>query len=138
MPGPTAALSGSGGPINTVAYSSQPFSFALVNPNGDPNDFSNYGAAGNFVTAAVNNNAGTVAYVKGQNGETGIYTTNKSGATTTIADTSGPLSNFFNGGLFVTRNVNPFSAYTLPDINDQGTVAFNASFDTGGKGIFTG
>ena len=138
VPGPTAVLSGSGGPINTVAYSSQPFSFALVNPNGNPNDFSNYGAAGNFVTAAIINNAGTVAYVKGQNGETGIYSTTRGGATTTIADTSGPLSNFYNGGFFVTRNANPFSAYTLPDINDQGTVAFNATLDTGGRGIFTG
>lgn len=137
VPGPTAVLSGSGGgSTNTVAYSSTPFSITLVDPNV-PFDVNNLAATGEFVSAPTINNAGTVAFVAGQNGETGIYSTSSGGAIT-IADTSGPLSNFYVGGLYVTRNANPFSAYTLPTINDSGTVAFNAGLDTGGRGIFTG
>jgi hypothetical protein len=50
----------------------------------------------------------------------GIFTGN-GGPITTIADTSGPFSNFFS-----------------PSINNAGEVAFQASLNAGGAGIFTG
>lgn len=135
--GPTAVLTSNGGQINNVAYSSTPFSVGLRNPAG-PFDTSNLAALGEFATAPGINNTGTVAYIAGHEGNVSLYTTNSDGVTTTIADTSGYLSNFYLGGLDVERGQGPFASFTLPSINDEGTVAFNAGLDTGGTGIFTG
>lgn len=117
----TGILSSSDG---TLAYNT-PFS---VGPSGY--------AGGNFVTAPTINNLGTVAYVAGENGLTSIKTYDN-GVVTTIADSSGSISDFFVG-LNVGRGSGPFSIYTLPAINDRGTVAFNAGLDAGGSSIITG
>jgi hypothetical protein len=53
-------------------------------------------------------------------GGEGIFTGN-GGPTTTIADTAGPFTMFFD-----------------PALNAGGSVAFRAFLDTGGEGIFTG
>ncbi len=74
------------------------------------------------------NNAGTVAFgafpnfddFLGGNGGGGIFT-NSGGATTLIADNTGP-----------------FATFGPPAINDSGTVAFQATLDAEGVGIFTG
>ncbi len=73
------------------------------------------------------NSAGTVAFVGGLDFDSaafGIYTGN-GGPLMTIADLSGPFSYFdFN--------------LNLPSINGAGTVAFMASLDSGGFGIYIG
>ena len=117
----TGILSSSDG---TLAYNT-PFS---VGPGGY--------ASGNFVTAPTISNPGTVAYVAGENGLSSIKTYDD-GVVTTIADSSGYISDF-NVGLDVGRGSGPFSIYTLPAINDRGTVAFNAGLDAGGSALFTG
>lgn len=139
--GPSAVITVNDGQINNAAYSSDPFRITLVNFNG-PFDNSNLAATGNFASAPGINNAGTVAYVAGQNDgqnqTTTLFTQTSDGDITPIADTSGFLSNFYLGGLNVQRGQGPFASYTLPSINDEGTVAFNAGLDTGGSAIFTG
>ncbi|HEY9794669.1 MAG TPA: choice-of-anchor tandem repeat NxxGxxAF-containing protein [Leptolyngbyaceae cyanobacterium] len=99
----------SGGAITTIADSSGPFGFLL---------------------GTALNNAGTVAFsafrdfqdfLEGGGGG-GIFTSS-GGVTTNIADNTGPFRTFGSG---------------LPAINDAGTVAFLASLDEGGSGIFTG
>ncbi|MBD1906543.1 PEP-CTERM sorting domain-containing protein [Funiculus sociatus GB2-A5] len=52
---------------------------------------------------------------------------------TKIADTSGSFNSFLGKGI---GGYEPISA--TPAINNQGTVAFSAFLDAGGKGIFTG
>jgi hypothetical protein len=98
-----------GGAITTVADSSGLFGFLL---------------------GSAINNAGTVAFsafrdfqdfLEGGGGG-GIFTSS-GGVTTLIADNTGPFRTFGSG---------------LPAINDAGTVAFLASLDEGGSGIFTG
>jgi hypothetical protein len=100
----------SGGAITTIADTSGPFGFLL---------------GGSAI-----NNAGTVAFsafrdfqdfLEGGGGG-GIFTSS-GGVTTMIADNTGPFRTFGSG---------------LPAINDAGTVAFLASLDEGGSGIFTG
>ena len=84
-----------------------------------------------FGSAPSLSSNGTVAFVAGVGGNNGgvfgIYSGN-GGPLTTIADISGPFSSFgfnsFNSG--------------QPSINDAGTVAFLASLDVGGFGIYTG
>jgi len=99
----------SGGAITSIADSSGPFGFLL---------------------GGAINNAGTVAFsafrdfqdfLEGGGGG-GIFTSS-GGVTTIIADNTGPFRTFGSG---------------LPAINDAGTVAFLASLDEGGSGIFTG
>jgi len=100
----------SSGATTLIADSSGPFGFLLGGP-------------------AINN-AGTVAFsafrdfqdfLEGGGGG-GIFTSS-GGVTTLIADNTGPFRTFGSG---------------LPAINDAGTVAFLASLDEGGSGIFTG
>ena len=84
-----------------------------------------------FGSAPSLNEAGTVAFAAGIAGQDGgifgIYTGN-GGSLTTIADISGPFSSF---------SFNDFTS-NPPSINDSGTVAFLASLDGGGFGIYTG
>ena len=72
------------------------------------------------------NNAGMVvfvAFLEGEGNRSAIMT-GSGGPLTTVADTDGPFSEFaFFGG---------------PSINDGGEVAFGATLDSGGSGIFTG
>lgn len=139
--GPSAVVSRTGdGPINNVAYSGTPFGITLINPAAGFFDTSNLAAAGEFSSAPGLNNAGTTAYIAGHNGTVSLYTKTSYGTTTTIADTSATsnLKDFYLGGVNVGRGQGPFSVYTIPGINDQGTVAFNADLKDGGKGIFTG
>ena len=140
--GPSGVSSRAGdGPVNIVAQSNVPFVTTLRDFNG-PFDNSNLAATGNFASAPGINDNGTIAFVAGQNDgqnqTTGLYTQSINGQITKISDTSGPLSNFYLGGLDVQRGQGPFAGYTLPDINDKGEVAFNAGLDNGGKGIFVG
>lgn len=124
--GQTGVLTASSGTLKTVAYNGSRFTFGT----------DGYGY-GDFVSAPGLNNSGTVVNVAGQNGETGIYATTRDGVTTNISDSTGSFSNF-HVGFDVGRGAGPFSIYTLPTINDAGTVAFNAGLDAGGSGIFTG
>lgn len=144
--GPSAILSRTNsGPINNVSYSGTPFGVTLRNPNLSPPalyDTGNLAATGNFASAPGINNLGTIAGIigqnDGQNQTTGLYTKSVSGQITKIADTNEGFSNFYTGGVDVGRGKGPFAAYTLPSINDSGTVAFNAGLKWGGTGIFTG
>ncbi len=139
--GPTAIISVTNGSINNVTYNSTPFVLTALNPNKSINDLSNQLAVGSFVSEPTINKQGTVAYIAGDSNLTSsIYTKNSSGAVTTIANTSGTskFSDFLLGGLDVGRGEGPFAKYTIPDINDQGSVAFNADLKGGGKGIFVG
>lgn len=73
------------------------------------------------------NNSGTVLFLGVRNDDsTGLFTSS-GGSITTIADDSGLFSSFGPFGL-------PFGS----TINDQGIVAFFASLEAGGEGIFTG
>ena len=76
------------------------------------------------------NNSGTVVWTDNRFSDPQRILTSDGGELTTIADTSGPFSNF--GGVAG----NP--AASMPDINDAGTVAFFANLDVGSEGIFTG
>lgn len=68
------------------------------------------------------NDPGTVVFAaRLDDGSKGIFT-GSGGATTTIADTNGPLSGFPVGE---------------PEINNSGTVVFNAFRDDGGVGVFS-
>lgn len=140
--GPSAVLSISGnGTITPVAYSSDKFAVTLINPNLPYPAIaatSNLAAAGNFASAPGINNLGTVVYIAGHDGITSLYTKSSDGTLTSIADTSAssPLKDFYLGGVNVGRGAGPFAAYTLPAINNKGTVAFNADYKAGGKGLF--
>jgi len=137
--GPSGVLSiTAGGSINNVAYSSTPFSVTLVNPAG-PFDTTNLAAVGSFDSAPGINHQGTIAYIAGANGTVSLYTKSSSGAITTIADTgsNSNFKDFYLGGVNVSRGAGPFASYTLPSLNDSGTVAFNADLKTGGTGLFT-
>jgi hypothetical protein len=98
----------SDGATTTIANNTGPFSFLL---------------GGSAI-----NNAGTVAFGAFQDfqdflegdGGGGIFTSS-GGATTLIADNTGP-----------------FRTFGPPAINDAGRVAFQATLDAGGVGIFTG
>jgi len=139
--GPSAVITRTdNGPINNVAYSGTTFGINLINPAAGFTDTGNLAAAGEFASAPSINNAGTVAYIAGHDGTVSLYTKTSYGTTTTIADTSANsnLKDFYLGGVDVQRGKGPFAAYTLPGLNDQGTVAFNADLKSGGKGIFSG
>lgn len=136
--GPTAIITNTNGSVNNVAYQSTPFVNVPIDPNVSLSNPANVLGAGSFVSAPGINNAGTVAYVAGNSdGTTGIYTKNiNSAVNSTIADSSGNFKDFYLGGLNVGRGEGPFSKYTLPAINDNGEVAFNADLKTGERGIF--
>lgn len=137
--GPTAVLTYTNGSINTVGYSSTPFVTVARNSNVSILDPTNQIAVGQFFSAPGINDNGTVAYIGGNSdGTSSLYATTSSGDTTTITDTSGPLRDFLIGGLDVGRGEGPFGKYTLPSINNNGVVAFNAELDAGGRGIFSG
>jgi hypothetical protein len=101
-------FTGSGGPTTTIADDSGPFS--------------------TFGFFPAINNGGAVAFRASLDaGGQGIFT-GSGGPTTTIADDSGPFSTLIGAG----------PVGETPSINDGGTVAFRASLDAGGQGIFTG
>ncbi len=141
-------FTGNGGPTTTIAATAGPFlSFGGLSINNAGtvafSAFLDAGGDGMFIftgsggpTTAIGgpfgglsppfiNDAGTVAFfavdLDGRN--RGIFT-GSGGPIATIADTSGPFSNF---GLFGSVS-----------INNAGTVAFGATLDAGGQGIFTG
>ena len=105
----TGIVTVNGGSITTIADSSGLFNY--------------------FGSAPSLNEAGTVAFAAGTNGQDGgvfgIYK-GSGGALTTIADLSGPYSYLFG--------FNDFQ----PSINYAGLVAFNAALDAGGGGVFIG
>ena len=143
----------SGGPTTTIANTSSRFGFL-----GSPSI----------------NNGGTVAFEAGPTvalgsplgGERGIFT-GKGGLLTTIADNSGPFSNFFSNSSINDQGIVVFAAgldeegtgifnnsggqdtkiadtsgslhlINSPSINNDGIVVFSASLDTGTEGILTG
>jgi len=137
--GPTAVISNTNGSINNVAYDSTPFVTVALDPSQSINDLSNQIAVGSFVSEPSINNQGTVAYIAGNSdGTSSILTKSSSGVPTTIAENSNNsnFSDFHLGGLDVGRGQGPFAKYTVPSINDKGSVAFNADLKGGGKGIF--
>jgi len=138
--GPSAIINVNNGSINTTIYNSTLFVTVPINPNANINDPANLLATGSFVTAPGINNQATISYITGKSDGSSTISTISKGMTTTIADTSGnsQFSGFFLGGLDVGRGEGPFSKYTLPAINDNGAVAFNANLKDGGKGIFVG
>lgn len=138
--GPSGVFSVTNGTVSTVAYSSTPFTTVAYDPNQSLANPANDLAVGSFVSAPGINNQGTIAYIAGSaDGTSDIYTKSSSGVLTKVADTGSQsgFSNFLFGGLDVGRGEGPFAKYTLPSINDSGTVAFNADLKAGGKGIFT-
>jgi hypothetical protein len=137
--GPSAVISSTNGQISNVAYTSATFGVTFINPNG-PFDTSNLAATGQFTSVAGISNAGTAIYTSGSSdGTTSLVTKSSNGNTATIADTgsNSDFKDFYLGGVNVNRGQGPFAAYTLPSINNSGTVAFNADLKTGGKGLFT-
>ena len=86
------------------------------------------GTSDNFVRFSSSdiNAEGTVVYrtLQPSNG-TDSLSTYSNGVVTTVVDNSGPFSSF--GDLYLDN----------PSLNDAGTVAFGASLDAGGSGIFT-
>lgn len=111
---------------------------------------SNSGNTSTLYWSPTINNTGTVAYmatdssylVDGQFGpqlgpaQASIFTSS-GGVSTTIASSIGDFS-YFNVGLNTVGGDAPLASLTVPSINDQGIVAFNAGLDAGGQGIFTG
>ncbi|MBV9385728.1 MAG: hypothetical protein JOZ78_04785 [Chroococcidiopsidaceae cyanobacterium CP_BM_ER_R8_30] len=146
--GPTAIITVNNGSINTVAYQPTPFVTVPVDPNVSLDVTSNDLAVGSLVAGPGINDQGTVAYIAGTSNSANpsladttysLLTKSSSNVTTTIASTSNSqFKDFFLGGLDVGRGEGPFAKYTLPSINDQGSVAFNADLTAGGKGIFVG
>jgi len=108
----------------TVAFDGNP-GIVIIAPDGGRTTITDRtGPTFNSFFGPSINNAGTAAFVATLDvGGQGIYT-GAGGATTLIADGSGPIFNLFAQG--------------APSINSGGTVAFLASLDAGGKGIFTG
>jgi hypothetical protein len=100
----------SGGAITSIADSSGPFGFLLGGP-----------AINNTGTLAFSAFRDFQDFLEGGGGG-GIFTSS-GGVTTIIADNTGPFRTFGSG---------------VPALNDAGTVAFLASLDEGGSGIFTG
>jgi hypothetical protein len=99
---------GSGGPITTIANSSGPFASITLFPSL--------------------NDSGTVAFGASLDaGGDGIFTSSD-GLITTIADSSGPFDSLVP---------HLFPEVPFISLNDAGTVAFTASLDAGGDGIFT-
>jgi hypothetical protein len=138
--GPTAVLTGSGGPLTTIANSTTPFGVVPINPTL-PFSNDNVAGAGQFASAPAINDKGTVAYVAGDyvgpQNVIGLFTKSSDGKTTKIADDTGELKDFWVG-LNVGRGQGPFAIYSLPSINNDGTVAFGGDLKAGGSGIFTG
>jgi hypothetical protein len=141
-----AIYKGSGGPLTLIADSSGPL--FLTGPSLDMNDSDivafaallDNGSVGIFtsdggpLTTAVTgtgfigvgqpsiNNKGTLAFLGQRTGSVNGIFVSDSGPLISIAESSGPFSNFGREAL----------------INAQGTVAFRAGLDAGGQGIFTG
>lgn len=101
----------------------------------------NFTSPYNFFWSPAINNEGTLAFLAGQGdpsaGLGGIFTYSN-GTLTNIADSSSNGFSTFNVGFDTVGGNSPLSSYTIPSINEVGTVAFNAGLDAGGQGIFTG
>jgi hypothetical protein len=150
---PSGVFTGNGGPVTAIADSLTFFNFRispLVNDagtvvfvaqevaGGATGVFT--GAGGPVTTVAVTgtrfsaidqypsmNDSGVVAFSGGlAAGGEGVFTAG-GGGIATVADTSGAFSGFAG-----------FSLGSGPSINNAGTVAFFATLDAGGSGIFTG
>ena len=156
---PTGILTGSGGSTTTIAEGSAPID-VVFNPSINKVETTAYAgvgytgeagiltSSGGSITNLVNSsghfsffsstsikNRGTTAFLAGlDTGDTGIFTSS-SGELTMIAS-SGDRFSAFDVGLSTEGGDGIFAAYTLPLINDEGTVAFNAGLDTGDTGIF--
>ncbi|MBE9192693.1 hypothetical protein IQ230_20530 [Gloeocapsopsis crepidinum LEGE 06123] len=91
---------------------------------------------GYFSHAKLNNQGAIVFNALLDTTEAGIFV-NQNGKTTTIASSRDPFSNF-NAGFRTVGTDGPASAFSVPSINDAGTVAFHATLDTGATGIFLG
>lgn len=84
------------------------------------------GSLPNVESFDINNNGTVLFFGERDDGSAGLFTSS-GGSITTIADDSGLFSSFGPFGF-------PFGS----TINDRGVVAFAASLDSGGQGIFTG
>lgn len=144
----TASVVNSINDQGTVAYFSNTLnqSFSVVysgvftsNGQGNTTIIDSTSSPYNFFWSPALNNTGTLAFLAGQGnpatGQASIFTVSN-GRLTNIASSSGNFS-VFNSGVDTVGGNSPLSAYTLPSINDSGTVAFNAGLDAGGQGVFT-
>ncbi|AFZ33260.1 hypothetical protein Glo7428_4831 [Gloeocapsa sp. PCC 7428] len=91
---------------------------------------------GYFSHAKLNDQGAIVFNALLDTTEAGIFV-NQNGKTTTIASSRDRFSNF-NAGFRTVGTDGPASAFSVPSINDAGTVAFHATLDTGATGIFLG
>lgn len=134
--------------VGTVAYVKTDFdqSFTprfsgIFTSNSENSLIDNFSSPYSFFWSPAINNQGTVAFLAGQGdpsiGLAGIFISSN-GTLTNIADSSSSLFSTFNVGFDTVGGNSPLSSYTIPSINEAGTVAFNAGLDAGGQGIFTG
>lgn len=91
---------------------------------------------GYFSHAKLNDQGAIVFNALLDTTEAGIFV-NQNGKTTPIASSRDRFSNF-NAGFRTVGTDGPASAFSVPSINDVGTVAFHATLDTGATGIFLG
>lgn len=91
---------------------------------------------GYFSHAKLNNQGAIVFNALLDTTEKGVFV-NQNGKTTKIASSRDRFSNF-NVGFRTAGTDGPASAFSVPSINDAGTVAFHATLDTGATGIFLG
>ena len=125
----------------TVAFSSRPgppftFTSGVFSQNGTASGnvtvVADDGGPLAFLYASVLNNAGRVVFSAELDSmvsprPVGIFARSLSGGPiVTLADDTGPLAFGYHTNFLES-----------PDINNAGTVAFEASFDAGGEGIFT-
>jgi hypothetical protein len=96
----------------------------------DSNDQFSY-----FSSATINNKGAVVFNATLDTGKFGIFVS-KDGKTTNIASSGDRFSNF-NTGFDTVGGNGPPSAFSIPAINDAGTVAFHATLNSGATGIFT-
>lgn len=163
---PSGIFTGSGGesttivdgsPINHIFFSStinnnntksfigtfyspdyaQSYTGIFTNENGKITTVidSNY-EFGYFSHAKLNNKGSIVFNALLDTTEAGIFV-NQNGKTISIASSRDRFSNF-NVGFRTVGTDGPASAFSVPSINDAGTVAFHATLDTGATGIFLG
>jgi hypothetical protein len=115
--GPTAILTGNGGPVSTVIAVSTPFSIAPINPNLPPGN-GNLAGVGEFVSAPGINDLGTtVGY-----GGSGIFISKDSQLTNVAASNDSGIFKHFTSDVA---------------LNNSGEVAFDADLNGGGNAIFT-
>ena len=100
----------------------------------------NTGELAGFGLTSINDRGDVSFFGRLDSQETGIFTS-YNGQLTPIAQSSADLISNFNAGfncVTASRGDGPFCGNSLTSINNQGTVAFTATLDAGGTGVFAG